>query len=132
MERKIRAGAEFVQTQIVFDVERAKRFIRELNDSSVPILIGVFPCKSVKVAEFIISKIPGILVPKEYVEGLRKAESGGDGLTKKKNIDEINVEYFSEMIRELRKTTRAAGIHIMTMGYEEIVGKITDRVEKHL
>jgi len=124
VERKIRAGAEFIQTQIVFDIEKAKSFLKELN-SSVPVLIGIFPCKSYRIAEFIANKIPGISVPKEYIDELRNAERTGNGSVAK--IDSANVEYFTGFIKELKKTTKAAGIHIMTMGYESIVGKITDR-----
>lgn len=124
VERKIRAGAEFIQTQIVFDIEKAKSFLKELN-SSVPVLIGIFPCKSYRIAEFIANKIPGISVPKEYIDELRDAERTGNGSVAK--IDSANVEYFTGFIKELKKTTKAAGIHIMTMGYESIVGKITDR-----
>lgn len=128
VERKIRAGAEFIQTQIVFDIDRAKRFVKELEKLSIPILIGIFPCKSVRIAEFIISKIPGILIPKEYIESLRRVEACGEASKRKENIDEVNVEYFSGLIRELKRSTKSAGMHIMTMGYEEIVGRITDRV----
>ncbi|MEM3581051.1 MAG: methylenetetrahydrofolate reductase [Candidatus Bathyarchaeia archaeon] len=128
VERKIDAGAEFIQTQIVFDIEKAKRFIKELN-SSVPVLIGIFPCKSYRIAEFIANKIPGISVPKEYIEGLKSAGVSGNGSEIEiiNKIDIVNVEYFSTLIKELRRTTKTAGIHIMTMGYESIVGKITDR-----
>ena len=127
VERKISAGAEFIQTQIVFNVEKAKSFVKELN-SSVPVLIGIFPCKSHRVAEFIANKIPGISVPKEYIEGLKGAEISGNKSEIINKIDAINVEYFSDFIKELRRTTKTAGIHIMTMGYESIVSKITDRM----
>ncbi|MCQ5374582.1 MAG: methylenetetrahydrofolate reductase [Candidatus Methanomethylicia archaeon] len=125
VERKINAGAEFIQTQIVFDVEKAKRFLKGLN-SSIPVLVGIFPCKSHRIAEFIANKIPGISVPKDYIEGLRRAEYPGNVSESRNKIDMVNVEYFSNFIKELKKTTKAAGIHIMTMGYESIVGKIAD------
>lgn len=127
VERKILAGAEFIQTQIVFEIERAKRFVKELEGSSVPVLIGIFPCKSYKVAEFISRKIPGISVPVDYIEALKKAEEPGNPAKNKERLDEVNIEYFSEFIGELKKTTKTAGIHLMTIGYEEIVGKITDQ-----
>jgi len=125
VERKINAGAEFIQTQIVFDVEMAKRFLKDLN-SSIPVLIGIFPCKSYRVAEFIANKIPAISVPKEYVDGLRGVECLSNASESKNKIDAVNVDYFSNFIKELKKTTKVAGIHIMTMGYESIVGKIAD------
>ena len=127
VERKIRAGAEFIQTQVVFDVEKAKRFLKDLN-LSVPVLIGIFPCKSHRIAEFIVSKIPCISVPKEYIDRLRSAECQGNATESRKRIDEVNVDYFSNLIKELRETTRTSGIHIMTIGYESIVGKIADVV----
>ncbi|MEM0286203.1 MAG: methylenetetrahydrofolate reductase [Candidatus Methanomethyliaceae archaeon] len=123
IKRKINAGVEFIQTQIVFDVERAKRFIEELKAPPPFILIGIFPCNSYRMAEFIDKKVPGISVPNEYKEVLKKANEN------KEKIDESNIEYFSEMIKELKKTTRASGIHIMTIKYEDIVGKIIDSVK---
>lgn len=122
VKRKIMAGVEFIQTQIVFDVEKAKRFIEELKAPPPFILIGIFPCNSYKMAEFIDRKIPGISVPDEYKEALRRANEN------KEKIDESNIEYFSEIIKELRKTTRASGVHIMTIKYEDIIGKIVDSV----
>ncbi|MCS7098161.1 MAG: methylenetetrahydrofolate reductase [Candidatus Methanomethyliaceae archaeon] len=123
VRRKIMAGAEFIQTQIVFDLDKAKRFIEEINAPPPYVLIGIFPCNSYKMADFIDKKIPGISVPAEYKEELRRAEGFKD------KINEVNIEYFSEMIKELRKTTRASGVHIMTIKYEDIVCKIIENVK---
>lgn len=124
VRRKIAAGVEFIQTQIVFDIEKAKQFIEELKAPPPFVLIGIFPCNSYKMAEFIDKKIPGISVPDEYKEALKKANED------KEKIDESNIEYFSKMIKELKRTTRASGVHIMTIKYEDIVGKIVESVKR--
>ncbi|MGQ9759823.1 MAG: methylenetetrahydrofolate reductase [Candidatus Methanomethylicaceae archaeon] len=126
VERKIDAGAEFIQTQIVFDVEKAKAFGEMLGSHSVPILFGIFPCRSYRIAEFIASRIPGISVPEEYIEKLKRAEERDP---KRESIDEVNVDYFSGFIKEIRRSIGAAGVHIMTIGYEEVVGKIAERLK---
>ncbi|MCQ5374017.1 MAG: hypothetical protein NO515_03215, partial [Candidatus Methanomethylicia archaeon] len=65
---------------------------------------------------------------KEYIDRLRSAECQGNATESRKRIDEVNVDYFSNLIKELKETTRTSGIHIMTIGYESIVGKIADVV----
>ncbi|RZN55805.1 MAG: methylenetetrahydrofolate reductase [Candidatus Methanomethylicota archaeon] len=120
VERKIKAGAEFIQTQIVFDIEKIKNFIDYLKPSPPFILIGIFPCKSYRIAENIEKKLPGVKIPEEYKDKLKKAEGNSE------KIDEINIEYFSNLIKEIKRNTKASGIHIMTIEYERIIGKIID------
>lgn len=120
LERKVKLGAEFVQTQAVFDIQIAKNFLKESSHLNIPILIGIAPLKSIKMAKWMKKNLPGIIIPEEYMEKLEKSES-------KEEIFEVNVEYFSGMIKELRKTTHARGVHIMAIGYEHIVPEIIRR-----
>jgi len=119
-----------MQTQAVFDVEKAKLFLREIQGYPVPILLGIFPCKSYGVAEFISKNVPGMSVPKEFMEELKKAEEVEDNSRRRSRIDEINVRYFTDFIKEVKRTTHASGIHIMTVGYEGIVKAIVENVER--
>lgn len=130
IERKLKVGADFMQTQAVFDVEKAKLFLREIQGYPVPILLGIFPCKSYGVAEFISKNVPGMSVPKEFMEELKKAEEVEDNSRRRSRIDEINVRYFTDFIKEVKRTTHASGIHIMTVGYEGIVKAIVENVER--
>jgi 5,10-methylenetetrahydrofolate reductase len=130
IERKVKLGAEFMQTQAIFDLDRAKTFINEVEKSGIPILPGIFPCRSHAVAEFVSKKIPGIRVPRGYLDELKRAEDCPDRKARMELVDEINIRTFNSLIVELRKTTSAAGVHVMAVGYESIVGKLADSLKK--
>ena len=123
VERKDRLGADFVQTQAVYDVEVAKRFMNEASHVRAPILIGIAPFKSLGMMEWMVKFVPGILVPEEIQTRLRKAKERGG----KEEVYKENLDIFGELVREIRKTTKAQGIHIMTIGFEWIVPKIIER-----
>jgi 5,10-methylenetetrahydrofolate reductase len=130
IERKLKVGADFMQTQAIFDVEKAKSFLREVQGYSVPVLLGIFPCKSYGVAKFIAKNVPGISVPKDFMEELKKAEEVGNRTLRKKRIEDVNVKYFTDFIREVKRTTHASGIHIMAVGYEGVVKNLVGDVSK--
>lgn len=122
IDRKIRLGADFIQTQAVYDVEVARRFLKETSNIKAPILIGIAPFRSIGMMEYMTKFVPGIVVPEEMQQRLRKArEKGG-----KDAIYQENVEIFGDFIKEVKKTTSAAGIHIMAIGFEWIVPKILE------
>ncbi|MHA1594009.1 MAG: methylenetetrahydrofolate reductase [Candidatus Baldrarchaeia archaeon] len=123
LERKVSVGAEFVQTQVVYDIEVAKRFLDDVSYLKVPIIIGICPLKSVKMAKWLDEKCPGISIPKDLMEELIRAKERGG----KQAIWEVNIEYFGDFIRELRRTTRAAGVHVMAVGMEELIPPIIER-----
>ncbi|MEJ5292411.1 MAG: methylenetetrahydrofolate reductase [Candidatus Methanosuratincola sp.] len=130
LERKARLGAEFIQTQAVFDIEVAERFLDEVGGFGIPVLIGILPCKSFRIADQIAKSVPGIRIPAEYFERLRGAEELGDQASVEEKVDRINEEYFAGMIKELRRTARLAGAHIMGISYDRIVGTIVEGVER--
>jgi methylenetetrahydrofolate reductase (NADPH) len=122
IERKVNLGVDFIQTQCVYSVEQAKRFLDSAEYLKTPILFGVAPFKSMAMMKWMIKFVPGIKVPEDVKQRLHTA--------KKKSKDkfrEENVEIFGELIRDIRKTTSAAGIHMMAVGYEWIVPKIIER-----
>ena len=121
LEKKAAAGAEFFQTQVVYDIETTKSFLKEASRHDVPVLVGIFPLKSYGVADYFNKNVPGVSVPKELLEALAKAGEIPDKAQKKAKYNEINLEYFSAFMKELKKTTSAAGCHIMSVGYEEII-----------
>jgi len=123
IERKIELGAEFVQTQAVYDPELASRFVKEISHFKVPILVGIAPFKSMGMMDWMVKNVPGILVPEEIQNRLREArEKGG----KEAFLNE-NLEIFGELMKNIRKTATIQGIHIMTIGFEWIVPKIIER-----
>jgi len=123
IERKVKLGAHFVQTQAVYDVELAKKFMDAVSYLKVPVLMGVAPFKSIAMMEWMVKFVPGILVPQEIQDRLKKAKERGG----KEAVYEENIGIFGELIKGIKKTTNASGIHIMTIGFEWIVPKIIDR-----
>jgi len=130
MERKVEAGAEFFQTQVVFDVEVALKFLDEASHLNVPILIGIFPPKNYGQAEYFSKYVPGVTVPDQFLADLKKLSEISDKAERKRKINEYNVEYFSNFIREIKKKPVCKGCHIMAVGYPEVIGPIVERVEK--
>ena len=122
IERKVKLGVDFIQTQCVYGVEQAKRFLDAAAYLKTPIIIGVAPFKSLAMMNWMIKFVPGIKVPEGVEQRLRKAKEKS-----KEVFLEQNIEIFGELIRGIRKTTNAAGIHMMAVGFEWIVPKIIER-----
>ena len=121
--RKQKAGVDFLQTQSMYDIEKIKHFLDECKSIGirVPILIGITPFKSIKMMEWFVKNVPGVYVPEEMQERLRKARDRG-----KEAFIEENIVVFGELCREIRKTTSAAGIHMMAVGMESLVPRILE------
>lgn len=122
IERKVKLGVDFIQTQCVYSAEQAKRFLDVAAYLKTPVLVGLAPFKSQAMMDWMIKFVPGIKVPEEVEQRLRKAKQKS-----KEAFVEENVEIFGEIIREIRKTTGAAGIHMMAVGFEWIVPKMIER-----
>jgi methylenetetrahydrofolate reductase (NADPH) len=123
MERKVKLGVDFIQTQCVYSVEQAKNFLDAASYLDTPILVGIAPFKSISMMEWMVKFVPGIKVPEGIQETLYRAKKTGG----KQAIYDANIEIFGEMLRGIRKTTKAAGIHTMAIGFEWIVPKIIER-----
>jgi len=128
-EKKVFAGAEFFQTQVVFDIENAKSFLKETGRYNVPVLIGIFPLRSYGVAEYFDKTVPGVKVPEELLGALAKARDILDKSKRRMKYNEINLDYFVGFIKELKKTTSAAGWHITSVGYETIIPPLVEAVK---
>lgn len=128
LRRKVEVGAEFIQTQVIFDIDVAKNFLKEISHFNIPVLIGIFPMKSYGVANFFDKNIPGVPVPTELLENLKKAK-GLDKQVRRQKYDEINLDLFIPFIKELKKTS-ASGCHVMAVGYERIVPKLFEAAKK--
>lgn len=100
MEKKIAAGADFFQTQVVYDVEKTLAFLEKAKPLDVPVVIGIMPLKSVKMARFMDKNVAGIDVPEEVIARMEDGASGID----------IAKEFIGQVI------DHAGGIHIMAMG----------------
>jgi methylenetetrahydrofolate reductase (NADPH) len=118
--RKTKLGADFIQTQTMFDIDKTKEFLREVDKYKCPVLVGVFPLKSYGIADFFDRFIPGVSVPPELLANMKKTKEEPDKEKRKEIIDDVNLEFFGPFIKEIRKTTDAAGIHVMAVLYERI------------
>jgi len=120
--RKVEVGADFIQTQTSFDIDDAKEFLKELEKFNIPVLLGLFPIKNYGIAWYFNEYIPGVSVPKDFLKALKTAKKEYKEDKKKRNevIDKINIDFFEPFIKEIQKTTKAAGIHCMAVHYERL------------
>ncbi len=94
-EWKVEAGAEYAISQPVFDVKQFKEFLRRIEHCRIPIVPGIWPLTSFRNAEFLNNEVPGVSVPPEILERMRKAEDGAAALKE-------GVKIAQEMLMELR------------------------------
>lgn len=120
LAKKVAAGAQFIQTQYCFDVDRFKTYMRQVRDlglhEQVYILVGVGPLRSHRVAEFMRTKVPGIVIPDEIVERLKK--------TPKKQQKQEGKKICLEIIEQVKDIEGVSGAHIMAYRQEELVAEI--------
>lgn len=76
-EHKVKAGAEFAITQLVFDRDELAAFLRLIEPFRIPVLAAIAPLESLRHAEFLANELPGVRVPDSIVERMRRAEAGG-------------------------------------------------------
>jgi len=122
--RKVEIGADFIQTQTAFNIDEAKTFLKDLEVYHVPVLLGIFPLKNYGIASYFDQNIPGVSVPKELLSALKSAKKIEDKKAQNTKIDQINIEFFGPFIKEIKKTTKAAGIHCMAVHYERLFGPL--------
>lgn len=122
LAKKIAAGADFIQTQYCFDIPRLQEYMKRVRDMGLHekafILIGVGPLRSDKAAEFMRSKVPGIVIPDAIIERLRK--------TPKKKRRAEGKQICVEIIQQVREIEGVAGVHVMAYRQEELVAQIID------
>ena len=115
-EKKIEAGAEFIQTQAVYDLDNFKRFMEYAGQFPVKILAGIILLTSAPMARFMNKNVAGVNVPQALIDEMASAPKGG-ALSK-------GVEIAGRMIRRIKDERMCDGVHIMAIGKEEIVPDI--------
>lgn len=115
-EKKIEAGAEFIQTQAVYDLDRFKEFMKYAGQFNVKILAGIILLTSAPMARFMNNNIAGVSVPQELIDEIAAAPKGG-ALVK-------GIEIAGRMIRLIKDEEICDGVHIMAIGKEEVVPDI--------
>lgn len=117
--KKINAGAQFFQTNLVYDVDGLEVWLNELAKRNildkVYILVGITPLKSYKVAAYMNNEVPGVFIPDHLMKRMEKAGE---------NASEEGVLIALELIEKVKKLHGVNGIHLMAVGWEEIVPRI--------
>jgi 5,10-methylenetetrahydrofolate reductase len=115
-EKKVEAGAEFFQTQAVYDLDKFARFMQFARRFPVKILAGIVLLSSAKMAKYMTENVPGIFVPQYLIDELANAPKG-TALSK-------GIEIAGRMVATLKKESICDGAHIMAIGKEEVVPDI--------
>jgi len=126
LERKAEVGADFVQTQVVFDVDDALEFLDATKHIHIPILMGIFPPRSYGQADYFDKYVPGVRVPEQFLEQFRSFKKISDKKERRKAINQYNIEYFTDFIKNVRKNPACKGVHVMAVGYPEVVASIIE------
>lgn len=117
--KKVNAGAQFFQTNLVFDPDGLDEWLNALAQRNildkVYILIGITPLKSVKMAEYMHFEVPGVTIPENY---MKRMQSAGD------KAEEEGIQIALELIEAVKGKQGVNGIHLMAVGWEEIVPRI--------
>jgi 5,10-methylenetetrahydrofolate reductase len=117
--KKINAGAQFFQTNLVFEPEKLDLWLEQLDKrnilNKVFILVGVAPLKSLKIAQYLHDNVPGVTMPEKIMKRMEKAGE---------SASEEGVQIALEVIDSVKKKKGINGIHIMTLSWESIVQRI--------
>jgi methylenetetrahydrofolate reductase (NADPH) len=123
LAKKVAAGARFIQTQLIYNVDRFREYMKQVIDlglhEQVYILAGVGPLKSVRAAEFMAAKVAGMDVPQELVDRMAK--------TPKAAQPEQGIRICTEIIEQVREIPGVAGLHIMAVHWADSVPEIVSR-----
>lgn len=114
---KVRLGANFIQTQAVYDVKAFKNFLAQVDNLGVPVLLGIMPLKSAKMARFMNENFPGIRVPEEIIREMGEAKTPTDRRKR-------SVEICARIIKEVYRYCQV--VHFMPMGWEDCVPEILE------
>ncbi len=115
-EKKIEAGAEFIQTQAVYDLDNFKKFMNYARQFPVKILAGIILLTSAPMARFMNKNVAGVVVPQSLIDEMEAAPKG--------RKLEKGVEIAGRMIRRIKEEKMCDGVHVMAIGKEELVPDI--------
>jgi methylenetetrahydrofolate reductase (NADPH) len=123
LAKKVQAGADFVQTQCIYDMKRFRDFVKQANDmgltEKVHILAGLTPLKSGGMARYMAKNVSGIIIPDEIINRVVNAKKGADE----------GIQICVEQIEELKEMKGVHGIHLMAIEWEHRVPEIAERAK---
>ncbi|HEY3059197.1 MAG TPA: methylenetetrahydrofolate reductase [Chloroflexota bacterium] len=121
--KKVAAGAQFVQTQFIFDVPIFAKWMEQVRDLGLDrkcwILAGVGPVKSLRALEHMRREVPGMYVPDNVVERLKGVPS--------ERVQAEGIALCAEVIQQVKEIPGVAGVHVMAFGWEDAIPEILER-----
>ena len=148
--KKVKAGADFIQTQIIFNVPKFQEYMRRVVDLGLHehtyILAGVAPIRSLGAGRYMATKVPGMEVDPEYIERMRSATEGLPSINEIKAMDDPEeakkarlarkeaaeaegIKICVEVINACKETEGVAGVHIMAIEWEQAVDEIVKQAQ---
>ncbi|MBI5573916.1 MAG: methylenetetrahydrofolate reductase [Elusimicrobia bacterium] len=115
MEKKVKAGAQFFQTQAVYETEKFVKFMEKAKQFGVPVMAGIVVLKTVGMAKYMNENVAGVYVPDNLIEELKKDKE-------KTKSGQTGIEIAARLIKELKPYCQ--GVHIMPLGWDDKVPKI--------
>ena len=114
MEAKIASGAQFFQTNAVYEPDGFERFMVRCEGFGVPILAGIILLKSARQARYMTERIPGVVVPQPLIDELARAS----------NPVQTSVRTAGRIVREVAPMCR--GVHVMAIGWERYIPDVLE------
>jgi methylenetetrahydrofolate reductase (NADPH) len=123
LAKKVNAGADFIQTQCIYDMGMFREFMKQANDmgltEKVHILAGITPLKSAGMARYMAANVSGIIIPEEMINRVASAPKG--------KAAEEGIKIAVEQIEELKEMKGVHGVHLMAIEWEHRVPEIAER-----
>ena len=114
MEKKVKAGAQFFQTQAVYEPEKFEEFMKAVKHLNVPVMMGIVMLRSAGMARFMNKNVAGVYVPEHLIDEMDKAESKAT----------TSIEIAARLIKDMKSMCQ--GAHIMAIGWEKKVPAVLD------
>jgi 5,10-methylenetetrahydrofolate reductase len=116
MEKKIKAGAQFFQTQAVYEVDKFAQFMKEVRRFNVPVLAGIVLLKSAGMARYMNENVAGVNVPQNLIDEIKSVS--------KEDRQKKSIEIAGRLIKQLKSLCQ--GVHIMPLGWDKYVPRVLE------
>ena len=129
LRQKVDAGAMYIQTQGIFDLDAFKRFMEAVDKAGIKthLMAGIIPLKAAGMAKYMNENVPGIAVPQDMIDRLAAAAAEGKEKGVKGLPAKLGIEMAAEMIAKIKDEKLCDGVHIMAIGAEKNVPAILEK-----
>ena len=120
-EKKQKAGAQFYQTQAIFEPDRLEEFMELASGLHLKVLAGIIPLRNLEMAEFMNTQIPEITIPDEIIKRIADAGKGLDEEAGQEEMQKEGLRVALETIERVRRIKGVNGVHLMGVGWTESI-----------